>query len=934
MDYRNTVNLPQTGFAMKANLAQKEPAFQKRWREAGLYGQMRKARAGCPKYILHDGPPYPTGDLHVGTGLNKILKDIVVRFKTLSGFDAPYVPGWDCHGLPIEHKVLQELGGKARTMSTAEIRGLCKKYAMKYVNAQRDQFTRLGVSGDWDNPYLTLNPSYEAGVIDVFRKLVARGFVTRNLKPTHWCMSCRTVLAEAELEYDDDKSPSIYVLYGLTQTPRHLYPKLAADEPVSVLIWTTTPWTLPANRAIAVAPRANYVCVRFTRKDGRSQTCILADDLVEKVMANAGATVTDRLGVARGEALAGLTYRHRILDRLCPIVLADYVSLEDGTGCVHTAPGHGAEDYITGVRNGLEIASPVDEGGHFTAEAGPFAGRQIWEANPAIVHQLDEWGVLFHSESFTHSYPHCWRCRKPVIFRATSQWFVQIEHRNLRQKALEAVHATRWIPPQGEARISAMIQERPDWCISRQRVWGVPIPALYCEKCNQPVLTEELAAHVSEVFRQRGAESWFTEDVSLFVPPGLKCPNCGDTAWRKETDIFDVWFESGSSHRSVVQELPQLQFPADLYLEGHDQHRGWFQLSLLPAVASLDTAPFKAVLTHGFVVDEAGKKMSKSLGNFISVGDALKDFPADILRLWVAMTDYRVDIHVSRDLINRTSDVYRRIRNTFKYLLGNLDGFDPAAHAVPLAGMLPIDQWALARLHEVITGATKAMEAFEFHRAFHLIHHFCAVDLSSFYLDVLKDRMYCDAAGALSRRSGQTAMRHILLALVRLTAPVIVHTAEEVWDFITSKDEDVPSVHLAHWPAPDPAWRNDALLKTWARVQQVRADVLREIEKLRAAKIIGSAQEAVVRLGAKDELFAFLKSFEDHWQAIFISSLVELVEGGVEGVDGMDCPGLKVNVARASHPKCVRCWNLLPSVGACAEHPELCERCVAVVKAM
>jgi len=653
---------------------------------------------------------------------------------------------------------------------------------------------------------------------------------------------------------------------------------------------------------------------------------------VDRVMSEAGAADVETVGTVKGEALAGRTYRHRILDRTCPIVLAEYVSLEDGTGCVHTAPGHGAEDYLTGVRNGLEIACPVDGTGTFTEDAGEFAGENIWKANPQIVAKLDDWGMLLKSGTFTHSYPHCWRCKKPVIFRATDQWFIKLDHRDLRAKALEAVRGVQWIPASGEGRISAMLEERPDWCISRQRVWGVPIPALYCQRCGEVTLTEELVAHVQKVFAECGAEAWFTEEVEAFVPAGLKCPGCDSSVWRRETDIFDVWFESGSSHRSVVQELPELTFPADLYLEGSDQHRGWFQLSLLPSVAGQDVAPFKAVLTHGFVVDEKGKKMSKSMGNFISVEDAVREFPADILRLWVSLTDYRVDINVSRDLIKRTSDVYRRIRNTFKYLLGNLYDFDPASDSVPLDEMREIDRWALARLHQLVADVTAAMDAFEFHRAYHQVHHFCAVEMSSFYLDVLKDRMYCDGTESLSRRSGQTAMHHILLTLTRLVAPVVVHTAEEVWGHVANKDEDVASVHLAHWPAPPEGRQDDALLERWKRLGRARSDALREIEKLRAEKVVRGSLEAAVTIGAEGDLYDFLAEFREQLPAIFITSTVNLVQGQVEGgAKGVDCPGLTVKVEKSEHPKCVRCWNLLPSVGASEEHPELCERCVRVV---
>jgi len=935
MNYRDTINLPETDFPMRAGLAKKEPVLQARWDEMSLYALTRKARAAREKYVLHDGPPYPTGDLHVGTGLNKILKDMVVRYKTMRGYDAPFIPGWDCHGLPIEHKVLQELGPRAREMTTGEIRERCKAYALKYVEVQKQQFKRLGVQADWENPYLTLHPEYEAGVLDVFARMVERGFMYRSLKSTHWCMSCRTVLAEAELEYGDEHSPSMYVNFPLIDGVRDLYPGLGPDEDVHMLIWTTTPWTLPANMAIALAPRARYEAVRYDHpKTGRRVTSILARDLVDRVMAHVGAGNVERVGTAGGAQMEGRRYRHTFIERTCPIVLADYVSLEDGTGCVHTAPGHGHEDYYTGVKYGIEIVSPVDEAGVFTDEAGVFAGMSIAEGDEAIARKLDDLGVLLKVEDFVHSYPHCWRCRKPVIFRATDQWFVKVDHRGLRGAALEAVKDVRWIPSSGEARISSMIELRPDWCLSRQRVWGVPIPALYCSACGEAVLTAELVGKARDIFRGEGAESWFRHEAEYFKPDGLQCPECRGEAFEKETDIFDVWFEAGSSHRSVVQEREALRFPADLYLEGSDQHRGWFQLSLLPCVAGQDCAPFRTVLTHGFVVDEKSKKMSKSRGNFISVGDAIKEFPADILRLWTASLDYRRDINVSRGMIRRTSDSYRRIRNTFKYLLGNTHDFDPAAHGVPVDEMPEIDRWALDQLSRVIEQVTGAFDEFEFHRASSLIHNFCAVQMSAFYLDVLKDRLYTLGRKSRVRRSAQTVLREVLGALTRMLAPILVHTAEEVWSH-TRDREDLPSVHLALWPEPRPEWRDDALAERWARMEKVRSDVLREIEVLRKKKTVGGSLEVSVTLGSEDEdLRQFLRTFERDLPTIFIVSEVTLLDGPVpKGTSGQDMPELSVRAEKCPHPKCARCWNHRPTVGDSAEHPEICDRCAAVLAA-
>ena len=647
MSYKDTINLPKTKFSMKGNLVQREPEFLKKWEKENLYAQIRKARAGAKKFILHDGPPYPTGDLHIGTGLNKILKDIIVRFYTMRGYDAPYVPGWDCHGLPIEHRVLQELGSKAKEMEKIEIRKKCKKYAEKFVKVQMKQFKALGVSGDWESAYLTFTPQYEAGIIEVFGKLVEKGYVYRSLKPIHWCMRCETALAEAELEYHDQTSPSIYVNFKLIDCPEDNFRGIR-DEDVYVLIWTTTPWTLPANLAIALHPEFQYTAVRYINpKTQKKQVSILAENLVDAVMNLQKIDGYERLGTVNGSSLEGLKYQHTIMNRDGSVVMANYVTLTDGTGCVHTAPGHGQDDYQTGLRYDMPILSPVDASGIFTEEAGDFAGQNIYDANKSITDKLDELGLLLTMGKISHSYPHCWRCRKPVIFRATEQWFVNIDHQGLRKNALDAIKSTNWIPPWGEIRLSNMIKERPDWCISRQRSWGVPIPAFYCTNCKESLLDVKVVNHVRDMFLKHGADSWFYKDTKEFLPDGTKCPKCSSTDFEKENDIFDVWFESGSSHHSVLNKRKDLQFPADVYLEGSDQHRGWFQLSLLPSVAAWGCAPFKTVITHGFVVDERGKKMSKSLGNFVSVGDALKELGGDIVRLWTSSMEYRNEMNTS-----------------------------------------------------------------------------------------------------------------------------------------------------------------------------------------------------------------------------------------------------------------------------------------------
>jgi len=936
MNYKDTINLPKTKFKMKANLDQLEPAMQKRWDKMDLYRVIREARAGATKFTLHDGPPYPTGDLHIGTGLNKILKDFIVRYRTMCGDDAPYVPGWDCHGLPIEWKVLQELGAARETLSKAEIRKKCRNYALKYVKAQKKQFKSLGVNGDWDDPYLTILPGYEAGIMEVFAEMVGKGFIYRDLKPIHWCYNCSTALAEAELEYEDVTGPSVYVNFPVTSNVSDMFDVTPEDE-VNILIWTTTPWTLPANLAVAVLPSADYVAVRYAHPDTGTRTVsILAKALVEQVMETAGVADFEVVGQATGQQLTSLTYRHWFLDRQSPVLPAQYVTLTDGTGCVHTAPGHGQEDYITGMNHGLEILSPVDANGHLDERAGQFNGLHIDEGSKAIVEFLVEEGHMLHGAEATHSYPHCWRCHHPVIFRATNQWFVRIDHDGFREQALEAVKTTRWVPGWGQERIRSMITDRPDWCISRQRTWGVPIPAFYCRACGDVLLTKEVTLNVAKVFEERGADSWFrTDDATEFLPEGTTC-TCGACDFEKETDILDVWFESGSSHNSVVRRRPELSFPADVYLEGVDQYRGWFQLSLLPSLAAWGQAPFKTVVIHGFVVDDQGKKMSKSLGNFISVSDGVKDFRADILRLWCSSVDYHDQMSVSPEAFKQgMADSYRRIRNTFRFLLGNIADFDPAQHSVPLAEMPEIDRWALDALARLVQTVQRGWDDFEIRKVYTPILMFCSQVLSGAYLDVTKDRVYCSAADWKARRSAQTVMHQMLLALTKLVAPILVHTAEQVWDHIEHPDEDVPSVHLASFPQPPAEWLDDALHTRWQRLLAVRDDVARAIEALREEKIVSQSMEVNVTLATTDaDLLALLTAHEaDLHELILVSDLtiLDAVPTDAEMAPGKGEPTLLIQAVPSTHPKCVRCWNLRSSVGQSAEHPELCARCVKAV---
>ncbi|MFN3466156.1 MAG: isoleucine--tRNA ligase [Candidatus Brocadiales bacterium] len=948
MDYKNTLNLPVTDFPMKADLNRREPEIQKKWEEMDLYGQIRKNKAGCPKYILHDGPPYPTGDLHIGTGLNKILKDLIVRYHTMQGHDAPYIPGWDCHGLPIEHMVMQQLGEKARGMDKLEIRRRCREYALRFVKAQKEQFKALGVSGDWESPYLTLNPEYEAAVLDLFARLVEEGYVYRSLRPIHWCMRCQTALAEAELEYDEETSPSIFVNFKMTDDLSDLLP-LPKGENVHVLIWTTTPWTIPANLAIALHPESRYSAVRYTNPvTQRKEITLLAQSLVETAMERVGIKEYQSLGSIDGKALEGRHYLHPLREHRGQLVLANYVSLSEGTGCVHTAPGHGLEDYLTGQRYNLPVFSPVDSMGKFTQEAGDFKGLNVKEANPRIVERLKFLDALLHKSFIKHSYPHCWRCKETVIFRATKQWFIDLEHKGLRRRLLGCIKEVKWIPEWGMERISGMVHQRPDWCISRQRTWGVPIPAFYCEGCEEILLRPETVAHVRDVFRQHGSDSWFSMEAKDLLPPDTKCEKCGGTCFRKEMDIFDVWFESGSSHHAVLTQRKGLVFPADLYLEGTDQHRGWFQLSLLPSVAAWGKAPFKAVLTHGFVVDEKGEKMSKSLGNFISVEDALKDFGADIIRLWASSQDYRQDINTSLPLMGRMSDVYRRIRNTFRFLLGNLYDFDPGKDGLPYEKLTEIDRWALSRTQRLIQTVTQAYNDMEFHRVHHSLHYFCAVDMSACYFDILKDRLYTWGKNSPGRRAAQTVLQEILHVLVRLSAPLLVHTAEDVWSYIKHK-EDLPSVHLASWPRGKEVWLNGTLEKRWEELFRVREEVYKALEVLREEKKIGKSIEASVSLYTEEEEFyQLLQEHKEDLSALFIVSEVQVVKGPYDGKMGgvvhpvhFSGPGdtgvekeirYYVEASHSNNKQCQRCWNYFPTVGENATHPALCSRCVEVIE--
>ncbi|WP_165066536.1 isoleucine--tRNA ligase [Paludisphaera rhizosphaerae] len=937
--YKETLNLPVTEFAMKANLPTREPQIQANWREQDLYGQLRTARKGSPVRVLHDGPPYANGDIHMGTALNKMLKDFVVRSLSMRGFDSPYVPGWDTHGLPIEHKVMKDLGSKAATLGRPEVREMCRVEAMKWVDVQRDQFRRLGVMGDWEDPYLTLDPRYEAGIVDVLADLLDGGFVFRQLKPIHWCTSDQTALAEAELEYHDETLPSIYVNFPMVAgVPADWLAFDGGSKPEDwrAMIWTTTPWTLPANVAIAAHPDLTYAGVRYTDPDtGATVRTILAADLVEKVMGLRKIADHVEVGRCKGRELEHAEYHHPFLERVSPIVLANYVSAEDGTGFVHTAPGHGGEDYQTGKAYQLPVLSPVDPAGRFTAEAPEWlVGQYVFAANPKVVANLKESGALYLEAPLTHSYPHCWRCKKPVIFRATEQWFVGVDRNDLRGRTLEQIRdAVKWYPEWGQARIEAMVSLRPDWCISRQRSWGVPIPALGCTSCNAQLLTAETARHFRDLFRKEGADAWFNKPVEEILPPGAKCSSCGGTSFRKEGDILDVWFESGSSHRAVLAGGFNLGFPAHMYLEGSDQHRGWFQSSILTAVGTTGKAPFESILTHGFVVDDKGQKMSKSLGNVVSAVKATEQHGADVLRLMVSSMDYADDVRISERSIKEASEAYRKIRNTFRYLLGNLEDYahlDPAT--VDLATLHEIDRWALGQLNQVIRDAVSAYERFEFYRVYSRIYQFFSVELSSFYLDVLKDRLYAEAPRGPERRAAQYVLFRLHEALTRLLAPILPHTAEESWGYMPHGQGFPASVHLATFPQPDPRWDDPQRDARWAVLADARNAILKALEGLRKDKTIGSAQEASVTIAAPAADLAILQADRDLLATICLVSTIDVREGG-SATPGPGEERFQVTAAKSTFGKCERCWNYREDVGGNAQHPTLCGRCVRVVSA-
>ena len=932
-ELKATLTLPQTDFPMKANLPQNEPTRLAAWTGNRLYEQIRSARKGSPSYILHDGPPYANGPIHLGHALNKSLKDFVVKSKTMAGFDAPYVPGWDCHGLPIEIKVDEQLGRKKLEMPAISVRRACREYAQKYLDLQKSQFERLGVFGRWDDPYSTMSSQYESKIAELLFEFLEQGFVYKGLKPVYWCIQDRTALAEAEVEYDMHDSPSIYVRYPLTSDPAAIDSRLAGKT-VNAIIWTTTPWTLPASLAIAFHPDFEYLALE---QDG--QVYILAEALA--AVAREGANLKDAVEVARfkGNKLERVTFQHPFLDRPILGVNADYVTTEQGTGAVHTAPAHGADDFYTGVRYGLSQECHVDNGGHIRNGLPEYDGLTVFKANEPIIELLKARGALMGRSDIHHSYPHCWRCHKPIIFRATEQWFIGMETpmeapdgkaTTFRQRALDEIKLVKWDPAWGEERISNMIATRPDWCISRQRIWGVPIAVFLCQKCHKPLNNPAIHRSIVELFAKEGADAWYIHKAADLLPSGTACPDCGGTVFEKEMDILDVWFESGASWHAVLGADPELSFPADLYTEGGDQHRGWFHSSLLTSVAVKGKAPYRMVATSGWTLDEQGRPLSKSLGNGVDPVDIAKRLGGEIVRLWVASVDFREDVAASENLMQRVADNYRKNRNTFRFLLGNLKGFNPATDAVPFDQLEPLDKYILARTRDVTEKVLRFYEGFEFHRVYMALNEFAVVDLSSLYLDVLKDRMYTIAATNPARRSAQTVMWKITEALARLVAPVLSFTAEEVWDALPPVEGREASVHLALFPKLDdiaPA-DNSKILADWAQILSVRNEAMKILEEARKEKRIGKALEARVKLIVPEETASLLRAYEAALPEVLNVSQVEIASlpAGETAV--------QAEVGLANGDKCDRCWRFTHDVSAYGAWPNVCARCQSALSEM
>ncbi|MEW9667537.1 isoleucine--tRNA ligase [Ammoniphilus sp. 3BR4] len=915
MDYSKTLNLPKTDFPMRGNLPTREPEMQGWWDEINIYKKVQERTSGRPKFILHDGPPYANGDIHIGHALNKVIKDMIVRYKSMNGFDSPYVPGWDTHGLPIEHAIIKNEKIDRHKVGAAEFRERCAEYAYSYVDRQRGQFKRLGVRGDWENPYITLKPEYEARQIRVFGEMAKKGYIYKGLKAVYWSPSSETALAEAEIEYKDKRSASIYVKFPVVDGKGKL------DQNMKVVIWTTTPWTIPANLAIAINPELEYSVV-----ETGGEKLVLASGLVESVSQLVGWEEFKVVQTFKGEELEGVVCQHPFYDRTSPLLLGEHVTLDAGTGCVHTAPGHGEEDFYLGQKYGLPVLCPVDDKGNFTKEAPGFEGLFYDDANKVITEKLKEAGALLHMNFITHQYPHDWRSKQPVIYRATEQWFASID--GFREQLLKAIEEVKWIPAWGEQRLHNMVADRNDWCISRQRVWGVPIPMFYCRECNTEIINDETIDHIANLFRQEGSQAWFTRDISELVPAGLKCPSCSSMEFRKETDIMDVWFDSGSSHEAVLNERAELSWPADLYLEGSDQYRGWFNSSLSTSVAVHGQAPYKGVLSHGFVLDGEGRKMSKSLGNVVIPAEVMDKLGADILRLWVASVDYTADVRISDKIMTQIAEAYRKIRNTFRFLLGNLEGFDPVADRVQFKKFPELDQYVWMKMQRVIEQALKSYDQYQFHSVYHAVHNFCTIDLSQFYLDVSKDRLYTEGPKSEERRAAQTLMYDILVSLVKLIAPILPHTADEVWKYIPGVE--TASVQLTDMPKPQAETINAELEAKWDQFLEVRDDVLKALEEARKEKVIGHSLGASVNLYPSQETADLLAKF-DRLNELFIVSEVN-VHDHAAPEEAVKFENLSVVIKQAAGEKCERCWIVTPHVGQDEEHATICPRCASVVK--
>lgn len=913
---------------MRAGLPEREPEFLKYWEENKIYEKKQELHAGHKKFVLHDGPPYANGKIHMGTALNKILKDIIMKYKYAQGFDTPYVPGWDTHGMPIEHAAIKNLGLNRHELDTLVLRKECHDYALKWIDEQRTDFKRLGVLGDWDHPYITMTHDYEAVQIHVFGEMAKKGYIYKGKKAVYWCPHCETALAEAEIEYGEEKSPAIFVKMPLVKD-NGMLPEAAQGKPAYIVIWTTTPWTMPANVAIALHPDFEYAWVEC-----EGEILFMAKEMLEAVGKVCKKDLSNIIGTCKGKDMEYAECRHpfETIDRKSLVVLADYVTLEAGTGCVHTAPGHGADDFETGVRYNLPIICPVDGSGKLTAEAGAdFAGMFVFDANVPIIKYLAGLNRLLGKENIRHQYAHCWRCKNPIIYRATEQWFASVD--GFREEALNAIaNDVQWIPSWGEARIHNMVADRHDWCISRQRVWGVPIPIFYCEDCNEHLVNDDTINAVADLFAKEGSDAWWAHSAEEILPHGTKCPKCGGTHFRKESDIMDVWFDSGSSHAAVCKTRPELAWPADMYLEGSDQHRGWFQSSLLTSVATEGKAPYRAVLTHGYVVDGEGRKMSKSVGNTVAPQEVIAQYGADIIRLWAASSDYKADIRISKEILKQLSEVYRKIRNTIRYILGNTNDFNYETDKVEFKDMLELDRWALMHMQLLKKEVSAAYESYDFHVLYHAIHNFCSVEMSSYYLDILKDRLYAYKADSFERRSAQTAMYEIMLDLVVMIAPVLSFTMEEVWQFMKKPASMPESVFMMPWPECKEEYIDEALESKWDNFIEIRSEITRVLEGARRAKTIGHSLDAKVELHATGEALAILRSVEGDLATLLIVSQAKLVEGLAGGVEATGREDLKVTVQAAEGEKCERCWIYSDTVGKDAEHPTVCARCAAALK--